>query len=495
MNLDVKKPLSSLAALALLAPIGCEQAPPPQFRANMVKVVANETSDAYQQEIANVLGGMFGTPDKPFAFPESGLDQQRLDLAAGAAWSDKEGVTHGLYRLHCVHCHGITGDGRGPTARFLNPYPRDYRQGVFKFKNTYNPAKPTDADLHRVMMNGVPGTAMPSFSLLPNSEVESLIEYVKYLSIRGEMEQKLIDYVYNELGETEKLGPDGQPILDKDGKPEMMVLPLDPVASLALAVEPSEFADAIEKAAENQSEKARAEAEEKAAPLREMAQELRARPVIIEELLAEIMAPWQEAAEQTVVPEDASIPADNRTPEEVAASAAKGRELFYGTKANCFTCHGPTGLGDGQQTDYDVWAKEHVDFDKGITQLSESIAEREKAEEISDEEEAALERDRELLAQREAVAATFYPIRNAIPRNMRKGVYRGGRRRIDIFSRVHQGIAGTPMPGVGAATPGAQGTLSEEEIWNIVDYVLSLPYEPASNPQPALRLNEEPIAN
>jgi mono/diheme cytochrome c family protein len=419
---------------------------------------------------------MFGTPDKPFAFPESGLDQQRLDLAAGAVWSDQVGVERGLYRRHCVHCHGITGDGRGPTAKFLNPYPRDYRQGVFKFKNTYNPAKPSDADLHRVMMNGVPGTAMPSFSLLPNSEVESLIDYVKYLSFRGEMEQKLISYVYEELGEVEKEDENGEPVLDEDGKPVMERPPLDPV---------------------NNAEQAG----------------------VIKELLAEVLTPWQEAAEQTIIPEDAEIPADNRTPEEVAASAAKGRELFFGTKANCFTCHGPTGLGDGQQTDFDVWSKEQVEFKNGITQLTESIADRENAEapieepideNLSDEqreaaeaereqelaeEEASLELDRKLLAEREAVAATFYPIRNAIPRNLRKGVYRGGRRRIDLFSRVHAGIAGTPMPGVGAASPGAQGTLTEAEIWNIVDYVLSLPYEPASNPQPALTLNEEPIAN
>ena len=442
----------TLSAITLLAALGCEQAPPPQFHANMVKVVSNETNQAYQQEIANVLGAMFGTPDHPFAFPESGLDQQRLDLAAGAVWSDVVGVERGLYRRHCVHCHGITGDGRGPTAKFLNPYPRDYRQGVFKFKNTYNPAKPTDADLHRVMMNGVPGTAMPSFSLLPNSEVESLIDYVKYLSIRGEMEQKLISYVYDELGEVEKENENGEPVLDENDKPVMERPPLDPVSNAEQAE-------------------------------------------VIKELLAEVLTPWQEAAEQTIIPEDAEIPADNRTAEEVAASATKGRELFFGTKANCFTCHGPTGLGDGQQTDFDVWSKEQVEFKNGIMQLSESIAEREKADEISDEEEAALERDRELLAEREAVAATFYPIRNAIPRNLRKGIYRGGRRRIDLFSRMHAGIAGTPMPGVGAASPGAEGTLTEAEIWSIVDYVLSLPYEPASNPQPALTLNEEPIAN
>ena len=38
------------------------------------------------------------------------------------------------------------------------------------------------------------------------------------------------------------------------------------------------------------------------------------------------------------------------------------------------------------------------------------------------------------------------------------------------------------MPGVGPATPGRQGTLTPDEIWNLVDYVLSLPYEPISKP-------------
>ena len=39
------------------------------------------------------------------------------------------------------------------------------------------------------------------------------------------------------------------------------------------------------------------------------------------------------------------------------------------------------------------------------------------------------------------------------------------------------------MPAGGPAAPGAQGTLTEEEIWQIVDYVHSLPFEPASQPQ------------
>jgi mono/diheme cytochrome c family protein len=73
--------------------------------------------------------------------------------------------------------------------------------------------------------------------------------------------------------------------------------------------------------------------------------------------------------------------------------------------------------------------------------------------------------------------------RNAIPRNLREGVFRGGRRPIDVFWRISAGIPGTPMPASGPAAEGAQGTLKQEEIWQIVDYVHSLPFEPASLPQ------------
>jgi hypothetical protein len=76
-------------------------------------------------------------------------------MAAGPVWSDEAGGKHGLYRRHCAHCHGISGDGRGPTAMILNPYPRDYRPGVFKFKSNFNPHQPTDDDL-RILLDGVP---------------------------------------------------------------------------------------------------------------------------------------------------------------------------------------------------------------------------------------------------------------------------------------------------------------------------------------------------
>ena len=36
-----------------------------------------------------------------------------------------------VYMKNCMHCHGVSGDGAGPTAEYLYPRPRDYRLGVF----------------------------------------------------------------------------------------------------------------------------------------------------------------------------------------------------------------------------------------------------------------------------------------------------------------------------------------------------------------------------
>lgn len=408
--------------------VGCDTPATPHFHLNMVQMLsdATPTPPEYQKQIADVLEGMFGTPDNPFALPETGLDERKLRMAAGPAWTDEKGANFGLYRKHCVHCHGISGDGRGPTALFLNPYPRDYRQGVYKFKSTYNFAQPTDEDLYRVLVNGIPGTAMPSFSLLPEAEIEALVEYVKYLSIRGQMEIALTNYAYNDLGEEDVVDENGDLVLDKDGEPLTQLIPLDPAAD------------------EEQRE-------------------------IVLELLAEVMEGWTSAEELVVVPNEETIPPDDRTPEEIAASVEKGRELFFGVRANCVKCHGPTGLGDGQQDDFDNWNKAHKAFLDSLANSS----------------------DDELAAERAEVAASLYPIRHAIPRNLRQGIYRGGHRRIDIFWRIYAGIAGTPMPGSGPASPGAQTTLTEEEMWNIVDYVLSLPYEMPSRPLHALPTNTE----
>ena len=41
-----------------------------------------------------------------------------------------------VYFRRCVGCHGEKGDGNGPSARFLNPKPRNFTSGTFKFRST-----------------------------------------------------------------------------------------------------------------------------------------------------------------------------------------------------------------------------------------------------------------------------------------------------------------------------------------------------------------------
>jgi len=65
------------------------------------------------------------------------------------------------------------------------------------------------------------------------------------------------------------------------------------------------------------------------------------------------------------------------------------------------------------------------------------------------------------------------------PRNLTLGQYRGGRRPVDIFRRVYAGIKGTPMPAFGRTA------LKDDEIWDVVNYVMSLPYQSAPSTKAA----------
>ncbi len=142
---------------------------------------------------------LFGTPDEPSWPTElpNVVDMAEVSRSAGPVGRAYDKIERGLYRKHCVQCHGITGDGAGAAASLLAPYPRDFRRGTFKFKSTSIGTKPNKADLVRILERGIPGSSMPSFAPLRNrvefeNDIEALVEYVVYLSIRGEVERRLI---------------------------------------------------------------------------------------------------------------------------------------------------------------------------------------------------------------------------------------------------------------------------------------------------------------
>lgn len=160
-------------------------------------------------EYAQLLTEMFGTPAQPKV---SGFDPavlKKLDenltpekVIAGLKL-DEATLAEGskVYRHQCLHCHGLEGNGRGPTGFWVNPHPRDYRQGIYKFTSSgqaLGERKPRREDLRHIIMTGIEGTSMPSFGMLSSTDIDHLVSYVTYLSFRGEAEyQTMLDILKN----------------------------------------------------------------------------------------------------------------------------------------------------------------------------------------------------------------------------------------------------------------------------------------------------------
>jgi len=83
-----------------------------------------------------------------------------------------------VYQKKCALCHGEKGDGKGPAADLLVPKPRDFTTGIYKIRTTATKV-PTDQDLFKIITDGMPGTSMPPWAVLPEKERWNLVAYLK----------------------------------------------------------------------------------------------------------------------------------------------------------------------------------------------------------------------------------------------------------------------------------------------------------------------------
>lgn len=110
-----------------------------------------------------------------------------------------------VYDRLCSWCHGKDGAGDGPAAEFLNPQPRDFTLGMYKWKSTpYDEYFPSDEDFYRMVAgakahNSIPGwegmngTSMPGWSdRLSSSQIKDVVAYIKTFAEIGKAEKPSI---------------------------------------------------------------------------------------------------------------------------------------------------------------------------------------------------------------------------------------------------------------------------------------------------------------
>lgn len=323
----------------------------------------NKLSAEQRQKIEEALVSFFGSPRDPrvTVFKDVDNPDGTSSLQPDAKFNEELQVDDAtlargsaLFRVHCLNCHGVSGNGRGITAAFIQPHPRDFRRGKFKFisiksadESGGNERKPSREDLLHVLRIGVDHTGMNSYELLGDDNMNALASYVIHLSIRGEVEFLTI----------------------KD-----LLTPDSGVENIADQVKTNskQVADWWRKGQDK--------------------------------------ANWIMPGPDTV---------DENNDAAMGKSVKRGFDLFQKKAAGCIACH--VDYGRQGLFFYDDWGT--VDR----------------------------------------------------PADLTSGVFRGGRAPIDLYYRIHSGINGANMPGVGKQDADEPG-LTAAQIWDLVHFLEILPY-------------------
>jgi len=173
--------------------------PPPADFTHPTSVVALPESYAYWR----IMKGGQGLPEK-FAPWSSAMPAWENQLTEDEVWKvilyiyanaaeKKNPVTQAvepepslergqeLHHEKCSFCHGDAGKGDGLSAKYSSPQPRNFTKSHIKIRSTAFGKIPTDQDIFDRITLGMPGTTMPGWSHLSESDRWSLVLYLKSL--------------------------------------------------------------------------------------------------------------------------------------------------------------------------------------------------------------------------------------------------------------------------------------------------------------------------
>jgi mono/diheme cytochrome c family protein len=89
------------------------------------------------------------------------------------------------FEANCASCHGTTGKGDGPVGMALQPPPRDFSKGEFKFDADGNGTPGEDADLEAVINQGAAAFGgsplMAPWPTLSEADVANVIAHIRSL--------------------------------------------------------------------------------------------------------------------------------------------------------------------------------------------------------------------------------------------------------------------------------------------------------------------------
>lgn len=160
-------------------------------------------------------------------------------------WPVSEAAARGrrVYETWCIGCHGPEGRGDGPAARWLNPAPRNFQAGFYKFRSTRSGDLPTRDDLFKTVTCGLVGSSMPDFRLLSEGHRRDVVEYVLHLTAFG-----LAIREASLLMETEGLSMDEVKAGPLEGIRREVAERIDRVRPVAVTPEPPVSEEGIETA-------------------------------------------------------------------------------------------------------------------------------------------------------------------------------------------------------------------------------------------------------
>lgn len=420
--------------------------------------------------------GFFGGGIRLANYRDEGEGKRRL-----IGVQDKFGVTssqaggYALYRTHCLHCHGVSGAGDGPTSQFLFPRPRDYRKGLFKFTSTPTGAKPTREDLRKTIMYGLHGTSMPAFeAMMSPSEIEQVLDYMIFLSMRGETELVLIEEAVSS-GEltSELVSDDAKQVFNKWKSAESQAVnpPIPcPPSTRESVLRGRELFLGLNKTGN------KVDCTSCHGP-----QALGNGPSIVgQDVFNSVVFGGKISRKFLLTSGQLDIiqilseasPVSDGHGSSAAANPPNFTELAKALKAKL-------GVDDTtkpevliSKTGYDVaeWG-EASSFDQILENLINDLEQKSLVSHglalTGGRYTAEIDRKTAELWNN-SLDEWGTPLR---PANLNRGIYKGGRRPIDLYWRIAKGINGAKMP---AHYP----TIEPDKIWDLVNFVLALPYEP-----------------